>query len=107
MATTAGISGEMIRDMMVRCVERRFSDIRAPHPVQWLSDNGPIFTAHRTIEIAAKLRITAAAQRSEPAAAPETRGFDTRVIATALSASTVHSTLAGLKASFVRLAASA
>jgi putative transposase len=28
-ATTAGISGEMIRDMMVRCVEQRFGDIRA------------------------------------------------------------------------------
>jgi transposase InsO family protein len=41
-ATTAGISGEMIRDMMVRCVEQRFSDIRAPHPVQWLSDNRSI-----------------------------------------------------------------
>ena len=32
-ATTAGISGEMIRDMMVRCVEQRFGGIRAPHPV--------------------------------------------------------------------------
>jgi hypothetical protein len=31
-ATTAGISGEMIRDMMVRCVEQRFGTIRAPHP---------------------------------------------------------------------------
>jgi Integrase core domain len=41
-ATTAGISGEMIRDMMVRCIERRFGAIRAPHPVQWLSDNGSI-----------------------------------------------------------------
>jgi putative transposase len=30
-ATTAGISGEMIRDMMVRCVEQRFGSIRAPH----------------------------------------------------------------------------
>jgi transposase InsO family protein len=29
-ATTAGISGEMIRDMMVRCVEQRFSALRAP-----------------------------------------------------------------------------
>ncbi len=27
-ATTAGISGEMIRDMMVNCVEQRFGDIR-------------------------------------------------------------------------------
>ena len=51
-ATTAGISGEMIRDMMVRCVEQRFGAIRAPHPVQWLSDNGSIFAAHRTVEIA-------------------------------------------------------
>jgi transposase-like protein len=42
-ATTSGISGEMIRDMMVDCVERRFGAIRAPHPVQWLSphDLGP------------------------------------------------------------------
>ena len=51
-ATTAGISGEMVRDMMVRCVEKRFGTIRAPHPVQWLSDNGSIFAAHKTIEIA-------------------------------------------------------
>ena len=54
-ATTAGISGEMIRDMMVRCVEQRFGAIRAPHPVQWLSDNGSIFAAHRTVEIALAL----------------------------------------------------
>ena len=47
-ATTAGISGEMIRDMMVHCVEQRFGAIRAPHPVQWLSDNGSIFAAHKT-----------------------------------------------------------
>ena len=52
-----GISGEMIRDMMVRCVERRFGAIRAPHPVQWLSDNGSIFAAHRTIEIALALNL--------------------------------------------------
>ena len=32
-ATTTGISGEMIRDMMVQCVEKRFDAIRAPHPV--------------------------------------------------------------------------
>lgn len=36
----AGISGEMIRDMMLACVERRFGDLRAPEPVQWLADNG-------------------------------------------------------------------
>src|SRR5579872_2247146 len=40
-ATTAGISGEVIRDMMVRCVEQRFG--ANPHPMQWLSDKGSIF----------------------------------------------------------------
>ena len=56
-ATTAGISGEMIRDMMVRCVEQRFGTLPAPYPVQWLSDNGSIFAAHRTIEIALALNL--------------------------------------------------
>ena len=46
-ATTAGISGEM--------VEQRFGDLRAPHKVQWLTDNGSIFAANRTLEIAAAL----------------------------------------------------
>ncbi|MBJ7252177.1 MAG: IS3 family transposase, partial [Acetobacteraceae bacterium] len=27
----SGISGEMIRDMMLDCVERRFNALRAPH----------------------------------------------------------------------------
>ena len=57
MATTAGISGEMIRDMMVQCVELRFGSIRAPHRVQWLTDNGSIFAAHKTIEIALALNL--------------------------------------------------
>jgi transposase InsO family protein len=35
-ATTAGLSGEMIRDMMVQSVEARFGAPRAPHRVQWL-----------------------------------------------------------------------
>jgi transposase InsO family protein len=39
-ATTAGISGEMIRDMMIECVERRF---QAPYRVQWLTDNGFLY----------------------------------------------------------------
>ena len=38
--TGAGISGEMVRDLMIACVERRFGTTRTPHPVEWLSDNG-------------------------------------------------------------------
>ena len=72
MATTAGISGEMIRDMMVRCVEQRFGAIRAPHPVQWLSDNGSIFAAHRTIEIALALNLVPC---FTPVESPESNGM--------------------------------
>jgi putative transposase len=38
-ATTAGISDEMIRDMVAHCVEWRFGTVPAPHRVQWLSEN--------------------------------------------------------------------
>jgi putative transposase len=71
-ATTAGISGEMIRDMMVRCVEQRFGDIRTPHPVQWLSDNGSIFAAHKTLEIAAALNLVPC---FTPVESPESNGM--------------------------------
>ena len=71
-ATTAGISGEMIRDMMVRSVEQRFGTLRAPHPVQWLSDNGSIFSAHKTIEIAVALNLVPC---FTPVESPESNGM--------------------------------
>lgn len=33
-ASTGGVSGEMVRDLMLACVEQRFGTCRAPHPVQ-------------------------------------------------------------------------
>ena len=71
-ATTAGISGEMIRDMMVHCVEQRFGDIRAPRKVQWLTDNGSIFAAYRTLEIAAALNLEPC---FTPVESPESNGM--------------------------------
>ena len=42
----AGISGSMVRDMMLEAVESRFAAIRAPHALEWLTDNGSAYTAH-------------------------------------------------------------
>jgi transposase InsO family protein len=56
-ATTAGISGEMIRDLMIECVESRFAAPRTPHPVQWLADNGSVYAAAKTIDIATALNL--------------------------------------------------
>ena len=47
----------MIRDLMVECVETRFGASRAPHPVQWLADNSSVYTAEKTLDIAAALNL--------------------------------------------------
>jgi transposase InsO family protein len=53
-ASTAGVSGEMVRDLMLLSVERRFGGYRTPHRIQWLSDNGSGYTADDTILSVAK-----------------------------------------------------
>ncbi|NVJ07115.1 DDE-type integrase/transposase/recombinase [Myxococcus sp. AM001] len=44
-----------IQDLMAETVEARFGPgtIRVPHPVEWFSDNGPVYTAHDTASSAA------------------------------------------------------
>lgn len=54
-ATTGGISGEMIRDLMLEAVEKRFGAAVTPQPIQWLSDNGSAYRAYETIEFAVRL----------------------------------------------------
>jgi putative transposase len=51
-ASAGGISGEMIRDLMLESVESRFGDQPLPHPIQWLSDNGSCYRAHETVQFA-------------------------------------------------------
>ena len=55
LATSAGISGEMVRDLMIACVERRFGISKAAHPVEWLSDNGSAYIAKDTLDTATAL----------------------------------------------------
>jgi putative transposase len=54
-ASTGGVTGEMIRDLMVESIERRFGSDPLPHPVQWLSDNGSCYRANETIDFATQL----------------------------------------------------
>ncbi len=44
----AGVAGSDVQDMMLKAVEARFGGIRAPHPVEVLSDNGSACTAKET-----------------------------------------------------------
>lgn len=48
-ATTEGIKGEDVRDLMVTAVEQRFGQInRLATPIEWLTDNGSCYTATET-----------------------------------------------------------
>ena len=48
-ARTKGVTGEMIRDMMLIAVEQRSVSYRAPQYVESLSDNGSCHTANEII----------------------------------------------------------
>ncbi len=54
-ATTAGVSAEMVCDLMIACCERRFGATKTPHPVEWLSDNSSAYIATATAQTAAAL----------------------------------------------------
>jgi putative transposase len=42
---------------MLGCVERRFNAPRATFPVQWLADNGSVYTLAKTTDFAAALNL--------------------------------------------------
>lgn len=55
-ATTGGITSEMIQDLLVESMAYRFGDVdRLPHPVEWLSDNGSCYIAQETRRFAKSL----------------------------------------------------
>jgi transposase InsO family protein len=73
-ATTGGISGEMIRDLMAETLEHRFGAgvKNAPHPIEWLSDNGPPYTARETCAFGASLGFLVC---TTPSYSPESNGM--------------------------------
>jgi putative transposase len=75
----AGISGSDIRDMMLEAVEARFGSLRAPNPVEWLSDNGSIYTARETRVFAAQLNLVPC---FTPVRSPESNGMSEAFVKT-------------------------
>jgi len=69
----------MVRDLMLACVEARFRALRAPHPVQWLADNGSAFTARDTLDIAAALHLVPC---FTPVRSPESNGVSEAFVKT-------------------------
>ena len=75
----AGVSGDMIRDMMLEAVEKRFLSLRASHPVEWLSDNGSIYTAKQTTAFATQLNLKPC---FTPVASPQSNGMSEAFVKT-------------------------
>jgi transposase InsO family protein len=72
-ATTGGISGEMVRDLMAEAIEYRFGIVdQVPHRIQWLSDNGPAYTAYETIRFAKLMGLEVC---TTPYYSPESNGM--------------------------------
>lgn len=72
-ATTAGISGDMIRDLMAEAIASRFGFVdRLPYRIEWLSDNGSAYTAHQTRAFAMMMGLEV---RTTPVQSPESNGM--------------------------------
>lgn len=72
-ASTMGIDGMAIRDLMVECVEYRFGQFPVlPYKIQWLSDNGPCYVSRETVSFARSLGFDV---RTTPAYSPESNGM--------------------------------
>ena len=67
-ASTAGINGQSIRDLMVETVEYRLGKAETQTPIQWLTDNGGCYTAKETVAFGKKLGLEI---RTTPAYSPE------------------------------------
>ena len=67
-----GISGSEVRDMMLDAVEKRFAACRAPHRLEWLSDNGSAYTAKETRDFAGQLNLVPC---FTPVRSPESNGL--------------------------------
>jgi len=68
------LTGSNIRDLMAQTVEKRFGPrpYRVPHPVEWLSDNGPIYTAYETREFGRSVGLLVC---TTPAYSPQSNGM--------------------------------
>ena len=75
----AGISGAMVRDLMVAAVERRFGTTKTPHSVEWLSDNGSAYIAAETANTARALGL---ALLFTPVRSPESNGLSEAFVKT-------------------------
>lgn len=72
-ATTGGITAEMVKDLIAESIEYRFGMVeKVPHTIEWLTDNGSAYTARETVLFA---RMMGLAVCTTPYYSPESNGM--------------------------------
>lgn len=71
-ASTIGIDGKAIRDLMLETVEYRFDQPKTSQLVQWLTDNGSCYVARKTVAFGRDLGLDI---RTTPVRSPESNGM--------------------------------
>jgi putative transposase len=72
-ATTGGIGGDEVRDLMVAAVEHRFGQVnRLPQTIEWLTDNGSGYIASETRRFAREIGLE---PRTTPIESPQSNGM--------------------------------
>lgn len=72
-ATTEGIKGEDVQDLMIAAVEHRFGPVnQLPQIIEWLSDNGSGFIATETKRLARDIGLE---PRTTPVQSPQSNGM--------------------------------
>lgn len=72
-AVSGWINAEMVRDLMMQTMERRFGAVdKLPHKIEWLSDNGKYYLAHETVRFAQSINLIPC---STPAYSPQSNGI--------------------------------
>ncbi len=72
-ATTGGITGDMVRDLIAEAIDARFGPVdRVPNRIQWLSDNGPAYIARETQNFALMMGMIPC---TTPYESPESNGM--------------------------------
>src|ERR1700758_1387651 len=73
LATTGGIRGEDVRDLMVAAIEHRFGSVnRLPVTIEWLTDNGSCYIAGDTRSFAREIGLE---PRTTPIESPQSNGM--------------------------------
>jgi len=78
-ASTRGINGQAIRDLMIESVEYRLGRQKTENAIQWLSDNGSCYTAKDTVCFGKNLGLDI---RTTPPYSPESNGISEAFVKT-------------------------